>query len=405
MRWWTRRRWLRTVAAAPLGASVLGVRGVRAQLAAWRLRRGHAAGGYSIAAGRRRERHHDARARGGIRDAGPPGLLLVHGFPELGYSWRKVMLPLAKAGYHVIAPDQRGYGRSGGTDVKFDDDLSPFSTLNRVRDMLALIYALGHRSRGRRRRSRLRIAGRGLVRADAARRVSLGRDDERAVRRRARPAVQHRQRAAEAARRPARMDDELAALSPPRKHYQTYYTTREANENMWHRAAGLHDFLRAYYHVKSADWTANKPFPLAANSAGELAKLPRYYVMDLDKGMAEQVAADMPTARADRGLPVAHRRRAQGLQLRVRPHRLPGRAAVVPRRPRAPTVRGAAALRRPHHRRAVAVPLRQERLGRLPTRRQLRGHAASLHEDSAASSSSTAPGTGCSRNSRRRSLN
>ena len=37
-------------------------------------------------------------------------MLLLHGFPELAYSWRKVMLPLAQAGYHVIAPDQRGYG-------------------------------------------------------------------------------------------------------------------------------------------------------------------------------------------------------------------------------------------------------------------------------------------------------
>ena len=79
----------------------------------------------------------------GPRDA--PRLVLLHGFPELAFSWRNVMLPLAKAGYHVIAPDQRGYGRSGGTDVKFDDDLTPFSTLNRVRDMMALINALGHR--------------------------------------------------------------------------------------------------------------------------------------------------------------------------------------------------------------------------------------------------------------------
>ena len=63
---------------------------------------------------------------------------------------------------------------------------------------------------------------------------------------------------------------------------------------------GLHTFLRAYYHMKSADWPANKPHPLAANTAAEFAKLPRYYVMDLDKGMAEQVAADMPTAGADR---------------------------------------------------------------------------------------------------------
>ena len=70
---------------------------------------------------------------------------------------------------------------------------------------------------------------------------------------------------------------------------------------MWHPPQGVHNFLRAYYHMKSADWTANKPFPLASNAASEQAKLPRYYVMDLDKGMAEQVASDMPTAGADRG--------------------------------------------------------------------------------------------------------
>ena len=47
----------------------------------------------------------------------------------------------------------------------------------------------------------------------------------------------------------------LAMLTPPRKHYQTYYTTREANENMWKAPQGVHAFLRAYYHAKSADWT------------------------------------------------------------------------------------------------------------------------------------------------------
>ena len=44
----------------------------------------------------------------GYETAGRPAVLLLHGFPELAYSWRKVMLPLASAGYHVIAPDQRG---------------------------------------------------------------------------------------------------------------------------------------------------------------------------------------------------------------------------------------------------------------------------------------------------------
>ena len=67
---------------------------------------------------------------------------------------------------------------------------------------------------------------------------------------------------------------------------------------MWHPPQGVHAFLRAYYHMKSADWAANKPFPLANNSATEMAKLPRYYVMDLNKGMAESVASEMPSADA-----------------------------------------------------------------------------------------------------------
>ena len=50
----------------------------------------------------------------GFETPGRPCLLLLHGFPELAYSWRKVMPALAAAGYHVIAPDQRGYGRTTG---------------------------------------------------------------------------------------------------------------------------------------------------------------------------------------------------------------------------------------------------------------------------------------------------
>jgi len=52
-----------------------------------------------------------------------PGLLLLHGFPELAYSWRHVMVPLAEAGYHVFAPDLRGYGRTTGWDPDYDGDL------------------------------------------------------------------------------------------------------------------------------------------------------------------------------------------------------------------------------------------------------------------------------------------
>ena len=88
----------------------------------------------------------------------------------------------------------------------------------------------------------------------------------------------------------------LAALARPRKHYQWYYSTREANGDMQGAPQGVHDFLRGYYHHKSADWKANKPFPLKSWTAEELAKLPTYYVMDLAKNMAETVAEEMPSA-------------------------------------------------------------------------------------------------------------
>jgi pimeloyl-ACP methyl ester carboxylesterase len=91
------------------------------------------------------------------------------------------------------------------------------------------------------------------------------------------------------------IDTDLAALNPSRKYYQRYFATREAESDIMDCPQGLHDFFRAYYHVKSADWAANKPFPLANGSATELAKMPTYYVMDRDQGMAATVAAHMPS--------------------------------------------------------------------------------------------------------------
>ena len=44
----------------------------------------------------------------GFDEPDRPLVLLLHGFPDLCYCWRKIMVPLAAVGYHVIAPDQRG---------------------------------------------------------------------------------------------------------------------------------------------------------------------------------------------------------------------------------------------------------------------------------------------------------
>jgi len=100
--------------------------------------------------------------------------------------------------------------------------------------------------------------------------------------------------------RPAQTDDELdaelAKLNPPRKYYQNYQRTRGANDDMLHAPQGLHAFFRAYYHYKSADWKGNKPHPLKARTAEQMAEIPTYYVMERDKGMAATVAPFMPSA-------------------------------------------------------------------------------------------------------------
>jgi pimeloyl-ACP methyl ester carboxylesterase len=82
----------------------------------------------------------------GFEQPGRECVLLLHGFPELAFTWRKVMLPLAAAGYHVVAPDQRGYGLTEGADLRFNGELSQYHLLNLVRDALGLVFALGHGS-------------------------------------------------------------------------------------------------------------------------------------------------------------------------------------------------------------------------------------------------------------------
>jgi pimeloyl-ACP methyl ester carboxylesterase len=93
--------------------------------------------------------------------------------------------------------------------------------------------------------------------------------------------------------RAASVHEQLAKLG--RKHYQWYYSTREAADNMRRCPQGVHAFLRAYYHYKSADWPGNRPFRLEGWTASELARMPTYYIMELDKGMAETVAPFAPT--------------------------------------------------------------------------------------------------------------
>jgi len=233
----------------------------------------------------------------GYESPGRQAVLLLHGFPELAYSWRKVMRPLAAAGYHVMAPDLRGYGRTTGWDGSYDADPDPFRILNMVRDAVGLVYALGYRAVEM-------VAGHdagapvaawsALIRPDIFRSVTILSSPFEGP-----PAVPFDMANGASAPRPATSDDELdaglAKLNPPRKYYMNYQRTRGANENMLRAPQGLHAFFRAYYHYKSADWKGNKPHPLKARTPEEMAQLPSYYVMERDKGMAETVAPFMPS--------------------------------------------------------------------------------------------------------------
>ena len=216
-------------------------------------------------------------------EAGQPGrpcVLLLHGFPELAYSWRKVIPALADAGYHVLAPDLRGYGKTTGWNA---DDVEAFRMLDLVQDCAALLSVL--------KIKQAHVVGHDFGSPLAAYCALTRPDVFRSVALMSAPF-------GGAPTKPAdpRIHDELAKLG--RKHYQWYYSTPPADDDMRRCPQGVHAFLRAYYHVKSADWPDNKPYPLASWSAPELAKLPTYYIMNLDENMAQTVAPYRPAGDA-----------------------------------------------------------------------------------------------------------
>ncbi len=220
-------------------------------------------------------------------DAGDrPMLLLLHGFPELAFSWRHVMPALAAGGYHVVAPDQRGYGRTTGWTPGYDVDLDPFRMIGLATDALALVDALG-------RREVAAVVGHDFGSPVAAWCAIARPDVFRAAVLMSAPFPGTPRFGAAAAA--DNIHRQLAALPRPRKPYVGYYATRDADADMRGAPQGLAAFLRAYYHGKSGDWAGNAPFPLAAWTAAELARMPTYYIMDAAAGMAETVAPLMPS--------------------------------------------------------------------------------------------------------------
>ncbi|KAH9478380.1 Epoxide hydrolase A [Psilocybe cubensis] len=230
----------------------------------------------------------------------PPLILLLHGFPELAYSWRKVMTPLSAQGYAVVAPDLRGFGQTKqrsravpSAKIAYEEDLSPYRILNIAADIVTLVYSLGYTSVeavvGTDFGSP--VAGYcALVRPDLFRSVVFmsapftgpppaGTGDPNAK-------TQLQQ-----------LDAALSTLDPPRKHYMVYFSTPQANADLSNPPQGFAAFWRTYHHLKSADHKSNNsPRPLGTVLAPKLFEnLPHYYVMPREQTMPEALASKAPT--------------------------------------------------------------------------------------------------------------
>ena len=227
----------------------------------------------------------------GFEDPNNPLVVLLHGFPELAFSWRYIIPSLAKQGFHVIAPDQRGFGKTTGWDNSYTNDLSSYHHTNLTKDIFDLVTALGYKNVEC-------IIGHDAGAAVAAWSSLIYPNMYKSVIMMSAPFTGSLKipiiSNMSSEKNSSAIAKDLANLNRPRKHYQVYYRTIEANDDLMKSDMGLRSFIRTYYYYKSADWAQNNPFKLESWIASELEKMPTYYIMDLNEDMPETVSKVMP---------------------------------------------------------------------------------------------------------------
>lgn len=221
---------------------------------------------------------------------GDPLILFCHGYPELSFSWRKIMPKIAAAGYYCVAMDQRGYGRTTGWEDKPYDqvDLTQYTMTNLVRDLVCLVYKLGYTEAAC-------IIGHDFGGVSSAMAALMRPDVFKSTIQMSHP---HHppptpQFGDQAVKTPVDIQAELAKLSPPRKHYKWYNTSPRAAGDWDHPPQGLEKYLRGYFHLKSADWDKNDPHPLQAWTAKDLEVMPEYYIMQKEDTFPQTVDKNM----------------------------------------------------------------------------------------------------------------
>ena len=192
------------------------------------------------------------------------------------------MLLFEKAGYYCVAPDQRGYGK---TKSKTKETLNSYSVLNLTKDMFYLL-------------KKLNIEKYHLIGHDFGAYVSsflslLYPKNMLSLTLMSMPFpgppnlknINHM----------LKINKKLALLKPKRKHYQYYFSSKNATDNIMKCNQGLNDFLRSYFHFKSFDFKMNKPHKLKNFSAKEISIMPEYYIMKLNLGIAQTVKNYSPS--------------------------------------------------------------------------------------------------------------
>ena len=210
-------------------------------------------------------------------------ILFLHGFPELSYSYRYLMEYFSYAGYFCIAPDQRGYGNTKLVK-SCKDKTANYSILNLTKDIYCFLNAL--------KISKINIVGHDFGAYVTCYFSLIYPSFIKSVVTMSMPFSGPKNKKNDFDIK--KINKNLKALNPSRKHYQLYFSSKSANHNMTFSKQGIFNFLRAYYHFKSNDYKSNFPIKLKNASSKQLAIMPEYYIMRRNLGMSQTVKKYMP---------------------------------------------------------------------------------------------------------------
>ena len=218
-------------------------------------------------------------------------VLLLHGFPELSYSFRHLIHGLSKKGIYCIAPDQRGYGQTVFINKKKEQKLKRFSVINLVKDIDILLKKLNIK--------KVNIVGHDFGAYVASYFTLIHTNKVKSLTIMSMPFAGAPDMKMEKNSLNF-INKNLQKLKPKRKHYQVYFSSPSASKNMENSEIGLTKFLRNYFFYKSHNYVFNKPFKIKNYDPKILAQMPEYYIMKNNLGMSETVKDIFPKTKKEK---------------------------------------------------------------------------------------------------------